>query len=109
MERNYFHFETQFKSHVLTANGRFKLRIFQNRKLAAKTVQNNWYRQNLHEATNLGADVMNSKEKGKTWSRGTLKFMFVVCRSLRSKRCHLVSEQRKTGFGRARDETRAKQ
>ena len=30
------------------------------------------------------------------------------CISLRSKRFHLVSEQRKTGFGRARNEMRAK-
>ena len=33
---------------------------------------------------------------------------FVSKRSLRSKRFHLASEQRKTGFGRARNEMRAK-
>ena len=34
--------------------------------------------------------------------------LFPPLHSLRSKRFHLVSEQRKTGFGRARNEMRAK-
>ena len=46
-------------------NVRFKLRISQTRKLAAKNSPNNSYRQNYRETTNFGVEVTNSKAQVK--------------------------------------------
>ena len=46
--------------------------------------------------------------KPEKWISSSRICDFIRFDSLRSKRFHFVSEQRKTGFGRARNETRAK-